>query len=346
MRPRCHHVGVHGGEVQGCDAVTCADDPLGVGRVLQRPEEHEATWIVGHRRGIAIGHSQQVLVALVPLSTSDSHALRQLGRIEEKEVLKTNIGGIIVTRLLRHVLHASLALVAQGPVAALRLCGACRPGSWSHGLLKGMSDRLLCALRIQLRKFLERRIVPVDHVLLVVDVLRDDPLHHPQCLPQLVWDGSLSSHLPGELVHWRFRHSLCLLGRLFRLRLLGFRLSISTCTASPWRWRGHLPIGRLRSRRGTARCPCGESAILGVPASQGPLRVASRHATLRPRDARRGSVLGYALDGARSARPTLLLRILSGAFRGLLLRHLAGRIGLVHGEETPRLLDRLRHGDH
>mmetsp|Transcript_54469 Transcript_54469/g.130106 ORF Transcript_54469/g.130106 Transcript_54469/m.130106 type:complete len:249 (-) Transcript_54469:778-1524(-) len=206
MGPSRHHIRVDGGEVQGCHAVSRPDHPLGVGGIFQGPEQDQPTWVDGHWGGVPIRHRQQVLVVAVPLRAGHRHALRQLRGVKAEEVLQRRLVHIL---LLIHILQQLIASIFSA-VALL----------WHHRAHRHFRSILLsfdgclesaracrtqakCFLHadlVQSGKFLERGVVPVDHVLSMEHVLRDNALHHTQGLGHLIGDGMLSAYLPRDLV--------------------------------------------------------------------------------------------------------------------------------------------------
>mmetsp|Transcript_11157 Transcript_11157/g.39511 ORF Transcript_11157/g.39511 Transcript_11157/m.39511 type:complete len:383 (-) Transcript_11157:1044-2192(-) len=194
VRARGDHVGVHRGEVEGRDAMPRPEHSLRVSRVLQGPEKDQTALCRWHRGRVTVGDGQQVLIMPVPLRASDGRALRQLRCVEAEEVLQ---GGLV-----RLLLALGLGLV---DLLALARLDAIRHSAHTHALaLQGAAAVEGCVcnaglLRPQLvepRQLLQSGVVPVDHVLLVEDVLRDDSLHHLDGLREVLWDRRLASRLP------------------------------------------------------------------------------------------------------------------------------------------------------
>mmetsp|Transcript_18603 Transcript_18603/g.52617 ORF Transcript_18603/g.52617 Transcript_18603/m.52617 type:complete len:508 (+) Transcript_18603:843-2366(+) len=316
------HVGMRRGEMQRGHAVRSSDHTLGIGGIFQRPEEDEPALGVRHGGRVAVRDCEQILVASIPLRASDGHVLRQLGRVEAKQILQGRL--VLVGLLSAPLLQRPLLVRLLGVLGdARRTLEGDRGGTGGGGrCLEGRLGVARLAQLVQLGQLLQRGIVPVDHVLLVEHVLRDDALHHAKLLQQLARDGTVRTRLPRDRVHRRRLGSGALLrvgGHWWRLVLLALRLGRRGRGPAPFRHRGQ--PGRAAVQRG-GRGPAAQ--LLG--GGGGARDVPGHHARDSPGRAPLPRALGVVL-------------LLGG-----LLPRVAGRVRLGHGEEAARLLDRLRHG--
>mmetsp|Transcript_88773 Transcript_88773/g.240675 ORF Transcript_88773/g.240675 Transcript_88773/m.240675 type:complete len:315 (-) Transcript_88773:491-1435(-) len=252
------HVGMRRGEMQRGHAVRSSDDTLGIGGIFQRPEEDEPALGVRHGGRVAVRDCEQILVASIPLRASDGHVLRQLGRVEAKQILQGRL--VLVGLLSAPLLQRPLLVRLLGVLGdARRTLEGDRGGTGGGGrCLEGRLGVARLAQLVQLGQLLQRGIVPVDHVLLVEDVLRDDSLHHAQLPQELPRDGAVRPHLPRDRVRRRG------LGPGLRRHLVGGRrLRLGRAGGDPLVFcSGGLP--RLAGVAGIER------ARVGGPAAQRP----------------------------------------------------------------------------
>mmetsp|Transcript_22274 Transcript_22274/g.52490 ORF Transcript_22274/g.52490 Transcript_22274/m.52490 type:complete len:250 (-) Transcript_22274:1155-1904(-) len=105
-----YHVRMNGREMQSCHPMPSPDHSLGVGWILQRPKEHQATRIDRNWSCVTVGDGQQVFVIAVPLCTSHCHTLGQLRCIEAEQILQSWLVSILFLRqrILRNLISCFL----------------------------------------------------------------------------------------------------------------------------------------------------------------------------------------------------------------------------------------------
>mmetsp|Transcript_82757 Transcript_82757/g.208318 ORF Transcript_82757/g.208318 Transcript_82757/m.208318 type:complete len:256 (+) Transcript_82757:1042-1809(+) len=231
--------------MQGCDAMPGAQHTFWIGGVLQGPEEHQAALSGWHWHRVAIRDGKQVLVVPVPLGARHGGALCQLGGVEAEEILQRWLVGLFTQSVVSEKIFC--ARPSNTVLGIPRLLAIGRGTSAKWAVARARDRRTIANIGVRSASFLgselvqpgelfQCRVVPVDHVLLVEDVLRDNPLHDLHRLCEILRYWCVHAHPPWHHL-FVLRCGLCALPCLscFVLRTCGGGRLLPTCSCGPLR---------------------------------------------------------------------------------------------------------------